>query len=351
MEKLKKFGIALGIFMVVLTAILLVIRSVNQSIVKVEGENAVRNGGISELVELKVNDTKQFLLIEGKDKNKPVLLILHGGPGQPFPFGISARAAFPEITESFVTVYYDQRGSGKSHSKDIPNLNQFVEDTDVIIEYLTERFHTDKVLIVSTSWGTIVRTKYSMQYPQKVAAYIGISQFVNFKENQIRAKRWLLNIAQSNDNEKIRKDLESFGEPLYIGKKEEKLMKYVRKYGGDNYSDTLVQKADITGWLKTSLFSPDYTLRDIYKALVSGAIFSLKEAKDLQAEINEVNFISEVNELKMPVYIFQGVHDKVTNYELAKEYTEKLEAPAGKEFIILEHSAHYPNEKDLELIF
>ena len=90
---------------------------------------------------------------------------------------------------------------------------------------------------------------------------------------------------------------------------------------------------------------------DIYKALVSGAIFSLKEAKDLQAEINDVNFISEVDELKMPVYIFQGVHNKITNYELAKEYTEKLEAPAGKEFIILEQSAHYPNRKDLKLIF
>ena len=355
MEKLKKIGIALGVLIVVLAAILLVIRSVNQSIVKVEGEDIVRNGGISEIVELKVNDTKQFLLIEGKDKNKPVLLILHGGPGQPFPFGVSARAAFPEITENFVTAYYDQRGSGKSYSKEIPmetmNLNQFVEDTDVIVEYLTERFHTDKVLIVGTSWGTIVGTKYSMQHPKKVAAYIGISQFVNFKENQIRARDWLLNIAKSNDNEKMLKDLESFGEPLYIGKTEERLMKYVGKYGGDNYSDDKVQKADIAGWLKTSLFSPDYTLGDIYKALVSGAIFSLKEAKDLQAEINDVNFISEVDELKMPVYIFQGVHDKITNYELAKEYTEKLEAPAGKEFIILEQSAHYPNGKDLKLIF
>ena len=160
-----------------------------------------------------------------------------------------------------------------------------------------------------------------------------------------------MHIAKSNDNEKMLKDLESFGEPLYIGKTEERLMKYVGKYGGDNYSDDKVQKADIAVWLKTSLFSPDYTLGDIYKALVSGAIFSLKEAKDLQAEINDVNFISEVNELKMPVYIFQGVHDKITNYELAKEYTEKLEAPAGKEFIILEQSAHYPNGKDLKLIF
>ncbi|WP_252504938.1 alpha/beta hydrolase [Sporosarcina sp. Marseille-Q4943] len=355
LEKLRKFVIVCGGSIVVLIVLLLAIRSVNQLFVKDKGEDLVRNGGISEVVELQVNDTKQFLLIEGKDLNKPVLLILHGGPGQPFPFGVSARAAFPELTENFVAVYYDQRGSGKSYSKDIPietmNINQFVEDTNVIVDYLTERFHTEKVLVVGTSWGTIVGTKYSIQHPEKVTAYIGISQFVNFKENQIRARDWLLNIAISNGDEKMRKDLESFGEPLYIGKPEERLMKYIGEYGGENYGDDEVHKADIAGWLGTSLVSPDYTLGDLYKALVSGATFSLKEAKDLQAEMNEINFISEVEELKMPVYIFQGVHDKITNYELAKEYTEKIEAPAGKEFIILEQSAHYPNGNDLKMIF
>jgi pimeloyl-ACP methyl ester carboxylesterase len=53
----------------------------------------------------------------------------------------------------------------------------------------------------------------------------------------------------------------------------------------------------------------------------------------------------------MPVYIFQGAHDKITNYELSKEFTENLVAPARKEFITLEQSAHYPNGEDFKVIF
>jgi pimeloyl-ACP methyl ester carboxylesterase len=53
----------------------------------------------------------------------------------------------------------------------------------------------------------------------------------------------------------------------------------------------------------------------------------------------------------MPVYIFQGLHDKITNYELARDYSEKLNARAGKEFITLEQSSHFPNEVDLKVFF
>ncbi|MEH7275895.1 alpha/beta fold hydrolase [Neobacillus vireti] len=345
----------IGIVLVVVILVLLAVRWGNQWKIKQEGKEIIKNGGISELVELKVNDTKQFLLIEGKDKKKPIILFLHGGPGQPFPFGVSARTAFPEITDHFVAVYYDQRGSGKSYSKDIPmktmKINQFVEDTDVIVDYLMKRFNTDKVMIAGTSWGTIVGTKYSVQHPEKVSAYIGISQFVNMKENQQRALDWLLDIGGKNKDKSMLEDLDSFGEPLLTGKIEERFMKFVSKYGGDNYSDENVKKADIFGMLKPSLISPDYSLGDIFKATVSGASFSLLKAKGLLAEMNEVNFITEVDELKMPVYIFQGSHDKLTNYELAREYTEKLKAPAGKEFITLEQSAHYPNEEDFKVVF
>jgi len=35
---------------------------------------------------------------------------------------------------------------------------------------------------------------------------------------------------------------------------------------------------------------------------------------------------------------------------LAKQYYELLDAPNGKEFITLEHSAHYPNQRDAPII-
>ncbi|RUL55624.1 alpha/beta hydrolase [Lysinibacillus antri] len=355
MAKVKRITIIIVLVVIAIIVLLLTIRFVNQYLIKNEAKKLVANGGISELVELDVNGTKQFLLIEGKEKKKPILLFLHGGPGQPFPFGVSARGAFPQITEDFIAVYYDQRGSGKSYSKDIPletmNINQFVQDTDVVVNFLLEKFKRDKVFIVGMSWGTIIGTKYSSVYPEKVDTYIGISQFIDNKETQKRANVWLTEIAQNQEEQKMLNDLNSLNAPPYTGKEDTLLSNYISKYGGDNYSDEKVKKANIFGLLKWSLISPDYTLVDLNKAMVSGASFSLKEAKDLQNEINQVNFSEEIHSLQMPVYIFQGVHDKVTNYELTKEFIDKLAAPAGKELIPLLESAHYPNDEDFKVIY
>ena len=38
-------------------------------------------GGINESLYVDINGTKQWISIYGKDKNNPVLLYLHGGPG------------------------------------------------------------------------------------------------------------------------------------------------------------------------------------------------------------------------------------------------------------------------------
>lgn len=345
----------IAIVLVVIVVSLLAIRAVYQLILTKKGEKLNENGGISELVPLHVNGTLQYLLVEGQDKSKPVLLFLHGGPGQPFPFGVSARGKFPQITEDFIAVYYDQRGSGKSFSKNISletmNINQFLDDTNVVVDYLRERFKTEKVLIAGVSWGSIIGTKFSSTYPEKVQAYIGISQFVDNKETQNLSKEWLTEIANKENNKKMIKDLKSLGKPPFIGKDDELLSKYISKYGGDNYSDDKVKKASIFRLIQSAFVSPDYSLSDIYKAMVSGASFSLLKATHLQEEIHQVNFREEVIKLEMPVYIFQGKHDKLTNYTLTKKFYDSLLAPEGKEWITLENSAHYPNKEDFNILF
>jgi pimeloyl-ACP methyl ester carboxylesterase len=54
--------------------------------------------------------------------------------------------------------------------------------------------------------------------------------------------------------------------------------------------------------------------------------------------------IMEINRLKIPVYFFEGKHDKIGACapELVVEYCNKLEAPY-KEIIWFEESAHHPN--------
>ena len=87
---------------------------------------------------IEVNGTKQWILIRGNDESKPVLLYLHGGPGQSLiPF---AHKATDKLVNDFIVVYWDQRGAGLSYDKNIPQntmtIDQFVEDAKCVTVFL-----------------------------------------------------------------------------------------------------------------------------------------------------------------------------------------------------------------------
>ncbi|QDQ01913.1 hypothetical protein FOH38_16245 [Lysinibacillus fusiformis] len=128
--------------MLLFIIVLLSYRFYVQQQIKKESAELIQNGGISELKEINVDGDKHYILVEEKDKEKPYCLFLHGGPGSPFPYGVSARSLYPEITENCIAVYYDQRGSGKSFNKELDiktmNLPQFTEDANIIVDYIRE---------------------------------------------------------------------------------------------------------------------------------------------------------------------------------------------------------------------
>jgi len=109
----------------------------SRSIIKGETSPIVDANGnklpnsISEITNVEIGGIDQYLIIRGADTSKPVMLFVHGGPGSPeTPL---MRALNPTIENDFVMVYWEQRGSGKSYSKNIPpetmNLDQFISDT------------------------------------------------------------------------------------------------------------------------------------------------------------------------------------------------------------------------------
>jgi proline iminopeptidase len=107
--------------------------------------------GISSLEELTLGNVKQWIFIRGTDKKNPVLIFLHGGPGAPLLGMSSSRIYDAELIKHFTVVHWDQRGAGKSFNRDIPfdsmTLDRFVEDCNELIDYLRNRFHTQKVFI------------------------------------------------------------------------------------------------------------------------------------------------------------------------------------------------------------
>ena len=68
-------------------------------------KNYIKECEISEIKIYNLNGYEQKVLLEGKNKNTPIIIYLHGGPGSPIPFCAGSRGLFPEITKDFIMVY------------------------------------------------------------------------------------------------------------------------------------------------------------------------------------------------------------------------------------------------------
>jgi pimeloyl-ACP methyl ester carboxylesterase len=349
---LRKVLIGAVVLIILVLAILLILREIKQKQISNLSEELISNGGISQVEEVEIGGTKLHILIEGAKPENPVCVFIHGGPGAPFPFGVSSRSLYPELTENCTVVFYDQRGAGKSFSKDTKlstmKLEQFISDANEVVDYARNELNQDKVFLVGNSFGTIVGAHLANRYPEKLHGYIGVGQVTNTIENQKLAYDWLKAEAAGKDDNKSLKILDEIGEGPYYGEPEGKLGDLLNKYPGYNYSDENTERASMVEMVKGAFISPDYSLVDAYKALISGATFSLFESKDLQEEIINTNLFETVPDLNVPVYIIQGKQDKVANYKLAKDYFEMLKSPSTKRFITLENSAHYPNREDFK---
>src|SRR5689334_13007637 len=102
--------------------------------------------GISELQPVELGGYPQWLLIRGQDVSRPLLLFLHGGPGESNMW--LAHYTMKELEKYFVCVNWDQRGTGKSFrpgpNPESMTIDQFVQDTIALIELLLARFGQKK---------------------------------------------------------------------------------------------------------------------------------------------------------------------------------------------------------------
>lgn len=57
---------------------------------------------LSQLKTYVLNGFSQKVLIEGKNKNNPIVIFLHGGPGTPIPFSAGCRVYFRNLQKNLL---------------------------------------------------------------------------------------------------------------------------------------------------------------------------------------------------------------------------------------------------------
>lgn len=287
-----------------------------------------------------LNDLPQSIHIWGTNRDNPILLILHGGPG-----GANMHVVRKHYTDDFLkdftVVAWDQRGTtGSYEGCDFSKMtiSLMVEDARELVEWLCKEFDQKKIHICGGSWGTELGTYLVYRYPEHIASYVGFGQLVDGVKNEELSYQFTLDKAREHNNKRELKILAQVGPPVNGQYKPqyEGMMKQrdiMKKYGGHN-----VRKGSyFTLGTLPVVFTPEYTIRE--KLNMSKGMHESIGA--LWEEMGACNFMENANEFQVPYFIFQGRFDQNTPSALVPGYFEKLKAPV-KELIWFEHSAHCP---------
>ena len=279
---------------------------------------------------------RQWLLVRGRRAESPILLKLHGGPGQ----AEMATAGLNGLLENdFVVVEWDQRGSGKSRAAIKPaaamNASQLVADTIELAEHLTQRFGGQKLIVVGHSWGSVLGLMAAHQRPDLFSAFVSTGLMANFAEGQQVAYRFLLAESRQRGNAKALTELSSLGSPPYAGTdgvaKWRRCARWLGEFGALWHSS---EKFDRVGWMLASIeYSWPEKLRLNQAAERS---FDL-----LYADLLSVNLSETVPRVEVPVFFAEGRYDRMAPVEVAERYFTSLIA-SRKELVWFENSAHFP---------
>ena len=316
-------------------------------------EGNVIQGAISEKTWLEVGGIKQGMFIRGENPNNPVILYLHGGPGNPMLQFISYLEKSERLEKYFTVCYWEQRGSAMTYSKSTDpatmTVEQMVEDTREVTEYLKSRFGQDKIYLLGHSWGSYLGVRTIEKYPENYLAYVGMGLMANFAESERLSYFYMLNHAKEINDKDVIEKLEKFdpyAEDFPMIPEEGHQLDYlmVRTETLEKYGiGRLHQGVSLTDMLKAFFVFKGYTLSEKINWFI-GMDFSMIY---LFPPLQKVDLFASSTKFEVPFYIAQGIYDYMTSYTLAKEYLDVLDAPK-KEFFTFYNSAHSPNMEEPE---
>lgn len=179
------------------------------------GRYAIRTAdGVQEAAYLPIGGIEQYICVRGRSRANPVLLVLHGGPGS--TLGATACRWQGALEAAFTVVHWDQRGSGNTYYRDPaappPTVERLLSDLDELVDALRARYGQDRLFLLGHSWGSLLGGLYALRRPEKLSAWLPVSQMVDFKRSEqvsaAEAIRRARGAGREEDAERLAQELE-----------------------------------------------------------------------------------------------------------------------------------------------
>jgi pimeloyl-ACP methyl ester carboxylesterase len=289
--------------------------------------------GIEEASFVKIGGLEQWIQIRGENRDNPVLLFIHGGPGGSVA---AVSSVLRNWEEHFTVVMWDQRGAGKTFSRNgAPSeqemtIDRVADDGIEVAEYLRQRLHQQKIIALGHSWGTMVGVVMMHKRPDLFSAYVGTGQVVSIAEKEpILYAATMKKVRDAHDEEGV-KELTAIGAPPYRSAHD---LEVERKWS-ERY-DIPAERDLFSNLTPVALYAPGYSLLDLYdmtQSIETTGAANFREHWHYDARKYGLTFA-------MPAFIFNGEFDAITPADLAKAYFDKIQAPA-KQFVLLKNAGH-----------
>lgn len=280
---------------------------------------------VAEATFITLGGLDQYVTIHGDRRSNPILLVVHGGPGDPqSPF----RAEYSAYEHDFTVVQWDQRGAGKTFGRyrdKTPSLTleQIVADGVELAQYLTRHLAQSRVLVLGHSWGSVVATEMVQKRPELFAAYIGTGQVGSWDRGLQYQRDFVRKRAGDEGNQEAVAAIDSIQnfDPANL-QHFLTVSRFLRGYFG---------RAD-REWL-SALRDRTQRATSLAEAQEIGAGQNLSGQALYPAVIRE-DLFSGARNFRIPVYVIQGREDVSTPTPVATDYFNSVQAPSKKLFVI-----------------
>ncbi len=288
---------------------------------------------IDEAKYVTIGGIEQWITIRGENRKNPVLLVLHGGPGDATnPWGY---AGFRSWLRDFTVVQWDQRGAGRTFGKSGPSiaptitLDRMTQDGIELTELLRKSLGKDKIVLLGHSFGSILGVLMAKARPDLFYAFVGTGQVADPPRNYAVAYEELLKKANKVGDARAVRELTEVGPPPYTDG---------RGYGVQRRWANLFEGADffISSMFGLALSAPGYSIRDVHDWLDGQGV----SADRLVPQTSALDPKTLSGDFALPVFVIQGAEDNTTPTSLARAFIESIRAPR-KEFVAIEGGGHF----------
>lgn len=328
----------LGIAIILIFIVIGTIRLINANRNRISQPN-----GIQENIYVEIGGIEQYLQIRGEDKDNPVILWLHGGPG--FPLTYLSSCYQKGLESDYTIVCPEQRGCGRTfyQNRDSGELTieRLVSDMDELVDYLCERFQKDKIIIMGQSWGTVLGMEYVSKNPQKVAAYIGIGQVTDFKQGKIYAALTAIQKSSDKDAHLLKNYIQSFQktgciDELNVKELEQMVLLSLKYLKGSGELSPMRQ-------MYIAVTSPEFSWNDLKWFLAASDSENIMNCQKELVEYMYFDFNVEKisNEYSIPICFIQGESDWITPTDMVKCYYDTISV-SSKKFVVIDNAGHTP---------